>query len=248
MIRNFNINKVMLITRHGFSLLECLLALTLSVVLLQSVLVFFTGFTHQMQQLAERQCELSAMESFSAWFSHSIRYAGFRGCRRLVNAPVVLPFNDLQLTPETALHIMPQAWQVRYADPQTAAAVLAIKEQRVLYLTDAQAFSVGDPVLIADCTHAELNRMVRCTKQQIELAQPLTFTYEQAEVFVYRDETYFLRANTLFRQDAAGRHSALLKNITALQVVRDEQGVAANISLQCARHVAKWSFREAIDL
>ncbi len=231
----------------GFSLLEYVLALTLSVLLLQAVILFYCGFDKQMQQVNQRACELNAVESFSQWFRQAIENAGFRGCRRLSTAPPVIPFEELSLTEENALQLAPKAWQVRYADPGSAERILAINHPQILLLANTRTFAVGDHVLIADCVSAELNRVVKITNQQLILAAPLKSAFSQAEVFLYRDEYYFLKAATLLRREG-GRTQTLIKNIQALLLEKTQEGVSATVHFQCQNQVSRWHFWQEVRI
>lgn len=232
----------------GYSLLECVIALTLSVLLLQAVILFYLNFNRQLTQVAQRYCELSAVESFAQWFRYSIENAGFRGCRRLSTAPSVLSLGTWSLTSANALQTTEKSWQTHFADPQSAKAVLAITNAQVISLKSTQGFAIGDKVLIADCTNAEINRIANISDEKLGLIQPLKLTYSKAEIFLYREETYYLNASRLYRREAEGRAMTLLNHIADLHLSLKEDGVAARVRFQCQTEVATWHFWQAVRL
>ena len=233
---------------EGYSLLECLLALTLSILVLQAVILWYVNFDRQLMQMSQRYCELNAAESFAQWFRYSVENAGFRCCRRLSLSPSVLPFAGLHLTAENAFQLAQTGWQARYADPQTRQAVLAILKAQTLLVKSTRGFAVGDTILLADCANAELNQIKAVGQEKITLSEPLKLPYTQADIYLYREEFFYLQGSTLNRRESHGRVTKLVSAIADLKVTLKDRGVAAKVVFNCQPIASSWYFWQGMQV
>ena len=146
----------------GFSLLELLLTVALSVGLVAACLQGYTSFYQHQQavnaQLTMMQQGLLALSSIR----QTVLNAGLQGCRRILALPSVTGTAD-----HLHIHTVAPSYDTLLSD--------AFSDQ--LMVTNRQHFRSGQSIILNDCSHAVLATIVAVTKQgeqqQLQLAAPL---------------------------------------------------------------------------
>jgi Tfp pilus assembly protein PilV len=217
----------------GFSLLEVLLALFVS-------LLMITLLTHHYLQRyhfiihdnVRTQNEMSALQIYQL-LQDEIMRAGQIGCAHLSTEFKVKPYQRFVLTNENALVVTADSLHVRYQ----ALPVSRLKQwfnSRHFSMTKDIAVAKGEILLISDCLHAEIFTVLSVEQVgdavSIYTSDPLQFEYtETAEIGRFASHLYALKQHEnqtcLVRENQHGHQEYLNCEVSGLQFRSDKKGV-----------------------
>lgn len=182
-------------TQTGFSLLETVIAMAISVLLLVMMEKMFlaqqTNLQHQLAWMTINNKFYFAREIITK----AVRTAGFIGCRKLTKT-----FSDrypMLLTPDNAIEVKTNTYLLvtrRYKP------ISRVKNDHKHYL-------------IADCQHAEVT----------EVDQSLKYQYQSsAQFFVFEQNNFYLQKSSLYLQDESGKSDEVISGIDFIDVSLDK--------------------------
>ena len=253
---------------HGFSLIEILIACVLASGLalgLGKLLISQYQLYHVQQGLARLQ---ESAQFASLLLSNQIREAGYIGCARL-DRLVSWQNTTLQpLSPERWIRLYQptgQTWQpalpsklpktivpgtavieVNRAEDINARLAEAMTASTVLIIDSDKKLAKGDPILIADCEHADVAEIVDVTPQgphryQIQVAKALSYHYDKTAFVGIAVHTLFYIADTkrlspmqtpiyaLYTFDKYRQNTELVPGITGMKILPHRNHQPVNI-------------------
>ncbi|MGL6030329.1 MAG: PilW family protein [Legionella sp.] len=184
---------------RGLALSELLISLFISSLLMSTMIGCYISHKRQyvqIKQQLEAHFELSLVKEL---LTHSIRRAGFTPC---------LNINYLDSYDRRT-----NSREIRALSLNRKDAILAVNRMNevfdeLLTTSTAQQLIISShhrlkenhPMIIADCTHAEIHQVTRVVQlknsQIISLARPLLFDYdESAAVGAWLEERWFIKSN-----------------------------------------------------
>ena len=224
--------------QQGIGLPEILISLLLSSLIMSAVVKHYLDAKRQYQSVRTRLEYALDVQSMIDLIRDSSRRAGFTPCLNIDYLVSVgkqqgqpkLRAIDMRSAGESALRINRMS---EYYE-----SVFAINSPTELLSSYNQPLNHDYPLLIADCYHAEIQRIKsqRRTEagQVITLATPLSFTY-QPPVYLgeWLEEAFFMRANSpglLYRLHHTDELSADV-NAFSVQMLKEQQGSLLQVTL-----------------
>jgi len=205
----------------GFSLTELLVSFFISTLLILILTQHLLSVSRQhhhvhasLDQVVELQWVLDVMRD-------RVHHAGFTPCRRLDH----LVSTDTRDSPESLLSIeIDQGDQAKlYLRKMNEAALtqVSIKTNTVLFINKLDEFvslNPNRPVLIADCTHAEVHDVASIEPLRgghlVTLKKPLVFDYEPG-VYVgeWMSESFYFKKALFYKQHRADKLTSQIKQM-----------------------------------
>ncbi|MDF1827590.1 MAG: prepilin-type N-terminal cleavage/methylation domain-containing protein [Legionellaceae bacterium] len=203
----------------GFSLTELLVSFFISTLLILILIQHLLSVSRQhhhvhaaLDQVMELQWVLDVMRD-------RIHHAGFTPCRRLDHLISI----DTRERPESLLPV-----EISPNDPtklylrnmnETALTKISIKTNTVIFMDKSASLKSDRPVLIADCTHAEVHDIASISAVRggtlVTLKKPLVFEYDP-EVYLgewMSESFYFKQAALFYKQHRADKLTSQIKHI-----------------------------------
>lgn len=202
----------------GFSLTELLvsffIATLLILVLTQHLLSVSRQHHHvhaALDQTMEMQWVLDVMRD-------RVHHAGFTPCRRLDH----LISTDTREYPESLLPI-----EIDRDDPtklylrkmnEAAFTQLSMRSNITVFIHQSVSLNLDRPVLIADCTHAEVHDVASIEPTRggrlVTLKKPLVFDYEpQVYVGEWMSESFYFKKALFYKQHRADKLTSQIKSM-----------------------------------
>ena len=237
----------------GLSLLELMLALSLTTVVFSCVLSILPGLKNSWRTIMALQTQLSHGRQAESILRHDIRVAGFLGCAVYDEAKfgAALSGDDQVIT-------------TRHAYARTANVMRPMSDVMNVIVENRPEFKADDRLVITDCEHAEIftarsAELVGNHLQRIVSKEALQYRYPlNAELSLYRNNTYMIESTgrefatgkpvlALYRHDASGRRTEMVEGIDAMQIKYD---VVVNHYLQMlvASAVPDWSAVTGVEV
>ncbi len=223
----------------GFSLLEVLLALFISLSMITILTHHYLQRYHYfLRENTRTQNEVNALVVYQLW-QDEIGRAGHIGCSRLSAVFKVKPYQQYSLTPENALVAVNNELQVRYQSLPVSKLKQWFNSRRFSMTKDVVT-KKGEVMLISDCMHAEIFTVaaveVSGAAQIVYSHDPLQYEYtEAAEIGRYIAHRYYLAPKQnhvcLVRENQAGYHEWLNCQMENLQFQTDKKGVEFHYQL-----------------
>ena len=202
----------------GFGLTELLVSFfisTLLILILTQHLLSVSRQHHQVHATLDQAMELQ-------WVFDVIRdrvhHAGFTSCRRMDHLISI----DTRDMPESLLPIeIEQGSHAKlYIRKMNEAAITqaSIKTNTVFFMNQSVSLKPDRPVIIADCTHAEVHDVERIEPTRgghlVYLKKPLVFDYER-EVYVgeWMVEAFYFKKALFYQQHRADKLTSHIKSI-----------------------------------
>lgn len=201
MHKNLNQN----LTR-GFTLVEILIAMTISLLLMGLLLEIFLASRRSFQlQCALLEIEENARKAIEILTSE-IQKAGMIGCARLSQDFPIVPFGPFTITVDNKLSGNSSEITIRYAEFNAAVLIKNMHNQINLTLNKSIHFAKQDILLIADCTQAELFQVERiilgADKQNLIASTALHHRYEKnAEISRFVINKFFIAKTRRVNQE-----------------------------------------------
>jgi len=202
----------------GFGLTELLVSFfisTLLILILTQHLLSVSRQHHQVHATLDQAMELQ-------WVFDVIRdrvhHAGFTPCRRLDHLVSI----DTRDVPESLMPIeLDQEHHAKlYLRKMNEAAITqaSIKTNTVFFMNKSVSLKPDRPIIIADCTHAEVHDVERIEPTRgghlVYLKKPLVFDYEpQVYVAEWMVEAFYFKKALFYQQHRADKLTSHIKSI-----------------------------------
>jgi len=191
---------------NGFSLIEVMVALVLSLILLAG---FVQVFLSQRQQYQVQSAMAAIQENGRAaitLLSNAIHEAGYLGCLSLSENTVIQSSEAIKKT----LVNKQDALVVQHMSSQTNALTEDMKQNNRLLLGLYPRYKKGEQLIISDCVHSELFQIEKVSISKRFNQQWITSTkalknryYQFADLGSFMRHTFYIKKTT--RRDLAGR-------------------------------------------
>lgn len=213
----------------GFTLIELMIALAISVFLLMALSDAFFSVKKAVDEREKMMSVEAKALQVITYLNQELPYAGFVGCFNVArDNPVInhLAIKDIALTTSSVLS----------QDPQVLSATLAehlvlfsesMKNKTDILVSDPGDLQKQDKVVVSDCSGAEIDsiesirKVINKAVYKIVLSRPLSRLYQPyASIAVLRRYRYFLRSvnqkrqsSVLFVEDEQGRSHELVEDV-----------------------------------
>jgi prepilin-type N-terminal cleavage/methylation domain-containing protein len=186
--------------QSGISLIEMLISLVIASIIMTTLVQLYISNKRQYNE-AQEVLEVSFdLQWVSDLISDSIRRAGFTPC---------LGIEQLEAVDRRDIKRVLQGLKIEQAPRQSIQInrmseffthVTDIQSPTQLVVSHSIIFKEQHPILIADCDHAEVHKLLRVDKiakgQLLTLAKPLMYSYPtKAYIGEWFEEQWFIKAN-----------------------------------------------------
>lgn len=239
---------------QGTSLLELMLALALSILLINVVIeLYLSADKINLLQNAMLFIEENQQMTHDI-FKKALHLTGFIGCAKLSNDFPIVSYPPYYLTatnkitPYTIDSMKPatEAMTIRSAS-QISSKLIAIKNKTNLEIMANQTFNIGNIALIANCQYAELFKIknifpLKNNILQIETELPLQYEYsEDSEIMHFEVNSYFIAKTNrttalnkpiyaLYKIDITGKKSELVEGVDNLHISYDYRQMSNDLA------------------
>lgn len=219
----------MLKRTNGFSLIEVMLTLFLTLFLITTLthlyLQHHRNFLQQQRYLA---ISASAIKVISL-LQDEINLAGQVGCARLSRQFTVKPYQNYTLTADNSLMVSKHALSIRYQSYPTATLVRERENKRTLILEPGVSFDRDQLLVISDCTHAEIFRVKSIhfvgNTQHLTPAEALAYDYQAGAEVGHLVIRQYVATDNLSRLGISGHNEVIQDNIHQLQFQREGKNI-----------------------
>lgn len=200
---------------NGLTLIEMMLALTLSVLILSGIMEIYLATENNHLTLTALSSLQENGNIAIQLLSSDIRIAGYIGCAKLTPhfpltthvATSMTPENKIENYQSVAIKEESDAITLRHASSENATLLQPMQSKSILSITQKPKFHQNDNLIISDCKTAEIFSIKKIVaskdKRQIFTRQPLnTYFNAFAEVNLLKITTYFIGKTE--RHDATG--------------------------------------------
>lgn len=224
----------------GGTLLEVLLALSISLMLFATILELYGSSKrhHQLQfHLHQLQDHVQTMTDL---ISNEIKRAGHIGCARLTKDFPIISHVTTTINQHNQLSGTDHHISVRYAAFPHDILVKPTSDSSTIYISDTVHYEPQEIIIISDCQKAEITQITKVGRkgpyQKIILSYPLTSSFKQgAEVAKLHINDYFIEASpeknadtqilyTLYQKNIHQNKIAVVDHITQLTFLYAENG------------------------
>lgn len=184
----------------GWGLVEMLISLFISTLLMSLIIGCYAGhkkYYLNLQHQLDVHFELSLVREL---LSTSLRRAGFTPCLNINQLDTYdRRNNDKTISALTLNHNQTQSIEINYMN-DVFNELLTIPEPNKLLISSHILLKENHPIVIADCSHAEIHKVSRVVKltnsQAVYLTKPLLFDYNlSAAVGEWLEERWFIKPN-----------------------------------------------------
>jgi hypothetical protein len=180
----------------GVSLSEILISLFLSSMIITLLMQFYLSSKQQYSEAQEILATNFDLHWVGVLLSDSVRRAGFTPCLGVDQLEVL--DHRAAGTVIQGLKILNQPQQSIYINRMSEhfAKVKSISSRTELIMSEAVVFPKNRPVLIADCTHAEVHQIANFGHSRLSLEKPLLFDYTTPTyIGELIEERWFIKTN-----------------------------------------------------
>lgn len=180
----------------GIGLTEVLIALLLSSLIMLALAQMYLGCKRQFQVTENRLAEAFDLQWISALLRDSIHQAGFTPCRSLDD----LEHDQKQIPPALSIEEAPREGIATRRMAMHFNRVLEFQSASQLIVSNDVAIRLRQPLIIADCYHAEvaMPEVLRSSRQlqYVTLQKPLRYDYSgSAWLGEWIDEKWYIKRN-----------------------------------------------------
>jgi hypothetical protein len=221
----------------GLSLIEVMISLSLSMMLLMILLHLYLQnqqSTNSQNSIMQLNHELTMT---SLLLREDIHQAGYIGCPKLTadfsianHTGIVFDAGHALLL-DTENHLLVQHAQLKHA-------ILygILLGGKYLEVSRNKLFQAGDILILSDCKHAEIIRVLKVTQhhgmQQIELTYALRYKFSKyAELARLSQHTYFLQDHHLYVQTIKHRKLTLMRDVNQFNIQTKDGVLIIQLSL-----------------
>ena len=205
----------------GYFLIECLIALALGFILMNTLIyAYLTQHTQLQQQrlLTTHTLEANAILSL---LTNGIKQAGYIGCRKLTPTFMVDSSVKEMLTVHNKLTGKDHEFSVRYMHFPSVTLHQTMHNHFEMATEKQLSFAPHDFLFIADCKHAELfqlkNIIITKDYQLLIARTPLKYQYSTtAEVGKFIHQRFFLIGEQLYMENEKHIHRKIAEGIKQL--------------------------------
>lgn len=240
---------------QGFSLIELLIALTISLLILIITTTIFLAVQNNLCLQNEMSYLQENIRLATQLLTSDIRMAGYIGCPKLTDGFPIKQFQSVELNPRNKITATNNSVTVRHASVMHANLTQPIYNHSEIFLTPEPRFKAGDILLITDCKNAEIFQvnkvLIKDKEQKLLTTKPLAMEYEKyAEVSLLEINNYFIDKTdrqsvtgqtiyALYKRNIKGRKTELIENINSMHVNLSNNGVGVEIILSFLTSQAK---------
>lgn len=240
----------------GFSLIELLLALTLSLLILSIISTIYLMTQRQLRSLLALNKLQQTIHLLSEIFHSEIHQAGYIGCPKLTENFPFKTFSPYDFTSQNKFVATTHSLTTRSASAVHNNLIQPMTSLSVLYVFPEPVFSKGDILIISSCQRAELlevkQSVVSQGRQIIRIKKPLHNLYDkEAELAQLEINTFYIE-NTgrqtdqgqsvwaLYRQDRKGQTLELVEGVQDLTIRPEKEGVELDFVLTAPPLTKSW--------
>lgn len=214
---------------RGFSLTEILISLSITSIVIAVLLQLYTSTKHQYLEIARLLENNYEIQWVRALLSDSIRKAGFTPCLALDQLEVKDRRTHAQPVASVLWANAPEAFIQTQSMSENFTTVLGIENSRQLRLASTNSIHSQQPIILADCFHAEIHDPQSLFNAKdtvlLTLAQPLAYSYiEPIYIGQWVQEKWFIkkqatgRASLYYRRSKNEELSPLVSRMEVEQV------------------------------
>lgn len=233
----------------GLSLIELMVALTVSSFLLVIMTAVFLGAEHVFK-IQEELSNLQENKRIAVkLLTSDLRLAGYIGCAKLTADFPLKKFQSYDLKPQNKIAITANTVEVQHVSISHANLLESTQGSTEIILTNDSRFSAGDILLISDCKTAEIFQIKSVIKkshyQIIIPTVELTNIYDKQAEVAHLEKNYYFVAKTnrkssqgkpiyaFYYRDINNRKTELIENINRMNVHLDnKKGIEIMLSFE----------------
>ena len=226
----------------GLTLIELMLALTLSIIILSVCSSVYCISQKNLQtQMALAQLQENARIA-QAFLQTSIHLAGFMGCAKYSSSEAIT-YDEHKLT-------------IKHASVTAALLTQEISGGVILHTTLAPKFSAENILVISNCKQAEIIKVDKvfttATEQILTVSAPLEFKFKKnADVAKLERDTFSIEKSShsdkegkplfgLYRTDIKNQKIELVEGVNQMQIQLQSEGLAIELELFYPGINKKW--------
>jgi Tfp pilus assembly protein PilV len=220
---------------RGYSLIEVLLAVSLSFLSITALTQLYLHFHHVFVTLQNSNYQQKTAQVVMALLEDEISHAGHIGCAKLTDDFHVEQYGELALTSQNALVVADNQLEVRYQSQPNAELQEDLLDDLRLIADVGERFYANHYLLISDCQHAEIFQAASvrliADKQIIISRSRLRHHYQRyAQIGRYIQRRFQIenrhQVAYLMRRDSSDVALVVAAGIPSMQFSRDQHGVA----------------------
>ncbi|MBA2709738.1 MAG: hypothetical protein H0U57_03990 [Tatlockia sp.] len=234
-----------MIKEDGFSLIELAVSLFAASLLITLIMQQFLICKRQFIQMQGRLQHLTEIEELSNFIRGSIRRAGFTPCGGISSLQTI----DKRLGKRGLVAVENvTGLKINRMDEHFALLIKQVNPTQILVKTD-EPFDKEKPIIVADCYHAEVQKISQARKTTagtlLSLSQPLEFQYE-APVYIgeWIEESFFIKKNNqgenalFYEQNHVDELSSLVDNLSIeLNTFKNKTIVEADLGAKLSQKI-----------
>lgn len=199
----------------GLTLIELMLALTLSTIILSTLIAVYLSSEKNFQTQNSLSTIQENARTIIQLLKTNIHNAGYIGCAKLKDNFFIKNYADYALNAKNKIVITNNAITIRHMSIEHDYVTATMQDYSTLSVSSAYPFYQNDILLISDCKKAEIfqvkNSYITKQEQIITTTEPLSFFYEKnADVGKLEIKNIFV--------DKTGRYTNSGKPIYALYI------------------------------
>ncbi len=219
----------------GFSLVEMMVALTISLILSALLLNHYVDANGALSMQTSMYHLQEVVNISNDVITQEIQQAGYIGCAKLAPGFPIRHYQQYSLTYANQLMVTGESIISRHASSLHAALLSISADKKSLYVSDNISFKPNDILIISDCQHAEIFKVKNIfhLNQQIkvETIAPLDGDFSvNTEVAYFESNRLFLKKlsknkKALFIEDVNLFHRQITEGVEALHFANKLHGV-----------------------
>lgn len=216
----------------GLTLIEVILALTLSLLILSIVSVIYLSAEKSFQMQISLSAIQENMRTAFMLLKNEIQMAGYIGCAKLTDEFPIRNLGQYSITNQNKISIEKNSITIRHASIDHANLIKNMQGNSTLYVTAKPRFEESEILLISDCQSAEIFQVKTVSHilggQKMTSSRALLRKYEKnAEISKLDINRYFISDTyrqqkkplyALFLHDINGRAFEIIESVDTLNV------------------------------
>lgn len=183
-------------TQKGIGLSELLITLLISSFIIMGLMNHYLATKKYYNRLQKKLANTIDLQLVAELLRDSIRKAGFTPCLNVDNLTTLDQRENVKPLKGLEFNVVDKPWLRLSRMDEHFSSVIEIINPTQLVLGSKHALHTDDAILIADCYHAEVQKIRYVHQQTIQLMKPLAFTYySPIYVGAWLEETFAIRPN-----------------------------------------------------
>lgn len=206
----------------GSILIELMISVAIGFLLISGLTEIYLSASRATQLQKKLIDVQTSAQSVITILHDNIKHAGFIGCAALTSDFPIVSHVPFELLPQTKLVGGDNQITVRYADYPSANVIMPITNHSQIVVNNVERFKADDIMMISDCMHAEIAKVVavshQANKQVITLNAPLQYLFQpNADVSRLVENTFYrCHQSSLCVRDVNNIETELVENVRAI--------------------------------